>query len=123
MRKNNWKNLKLMWILKGLLVSYIVTALLLLCISFLLYKFDISESAVRTGILVTYAMSAFIGGWILGKLMKEKRFLWGFLMGCVYFTVLLVISAGVYRIIPEMTDIIKGLLLCGIGGTVGGMIS
>ena len=123
MEKTNFKNLKLMWVLKGLLTSYIVTALMLIGISFLLYKFDVGEEFVRTGILVTYVISAFTGGFILGKLMKEKRYLWGFLMGCIYFLVLLVISAGVYRIIPEASDMAKGILLCAAGGTVGGMIS
>ena len=123
MEKTNLKNLKLMWVLKGLLASYIVTATMLIGISFLLYKFDVGEEFVRSGILVTYAMSAFTGGFILGKLMREKRYLWGFLMGCIYFLVLLVISMGVYRMIPEAADVAKGMLLCAAGGTVGGMIA
>ena len=123
MQKGHFKNLKLMWVLKGLLASYIVTAGLLLTISFLLYKFDMGEDMVRTGILATYVLSAFTGGFIMGKLMTEKRYIWGFMMGCIYFFVLLIISVGLYRMVPAVHDLIKGIILCAVGGSVGGMAS
>ena len=43
---------KIMWMLKSLLASYIVTGLLLLGLSFLVYKFELDEQVVVAGISV-----------------------------------------------------------------------
>lgn len=118
------KKSKGIWILKALLVAYVVTGVLLLFLTFLLYKFELDEQKVTAGIVVIYVLSTFIGGYMLGKLMKVRRFAWGLTLGIVYFTLLLLISLGVYRNLDgNGTNIVTTFLLCAGGGMIGGMIS
>ena len=82
--------------IKALLASYIVTGLLLLVLALLLYKLRLSESAVNVGIIAVYVVSCFLGGFLEGKMMKTRKFLWGSVCGLLYFTILAVISlAGI----------------------------
>lgn len=111
-------------ILKALLVAYIVTGILLLVLSFLLYKFGLSESIVATGIVVIYVFSTFVGGVVIGKMMKVKKFAWGLTLGVLYFALLLLISLGANRGIDgNGSNIFTSFLLCAGGGMFGGMIS
>ena len=115
---------KIMWILKALLASYIVTGLSLLLLAFLVYKFKVDEQIVVAGIVVVYVLSNFIGGMILGKLIKKRRFLWGSLLGVFYFALLTLISYGVYReFSTNGLNVITTLALCFGGGMLGGMLS
>ena len=83
--------------LKALVASYIVTGLLLLLTAGLLYRFELSEGKVRIMIIVTYILSCFAGGFLSGKMMKNKKFLWGILVGLLYFGIMLLVSLAVNR--------------------------
>ena len=61
------KDSKVLWVLKALLVSYVVTGMLLLILAMLLYKFDLDEKSVSAGIIAIYVASTLIGGLVLGK--------------------------------------------------------
>ena len=84
-------------ILKALLCAYIVTGIMLLILTILLYKAGLSEENVNAGIILTYVISTFAGGFVMGKLTGTKKFLWGLLLGVLYFVLLLLISLGVYH--------------------------
>ena len=124
MNKNVKQSMQVMWVLKSLLACYLVTGLLLLGVAFLLYKFDLSEQMVTIGIVATYAVSSFAGGFIAGKVKQEKRFLWGLAMGAIYYVLLLLISMGVYRELSQGSmQLLSAALLCLGGGMLGGMLS
>ena len=61
------KDSKVLWVLKALLVSYVVTGMLLLILAMLLYKFDLDEKSVSAGIIAIYVASTLIGGLVLGN--------------------------------------------------------
>ena len=124
MRQTTGKGNQVMQIMKALLASYIITGLLLFILTFLLYKFEWDEQMVTAGIIVIYIASSFVGGFILGKLQKEKKFLWGLIMGLLYFLLLFLISFGVYRSFSgNGTNLITTLLICAGGGMLGGMLA
>ena len=111
-------------ILKALLCAYIVTGIMLLILSILLYKAGLSEENVNAGIILTYVISTFAGGFVMGKLTGTKKFLWGLLLGVLYFVLLLLISLGVYHTLQaEITNLLTTFLLCAGGGMLGGMVS
>ncbi len=115
---------KMMWMLKSLLASYIVTGLLLLLLTFVVYRFKLDEQTVVAGIVLIYVVSTFIGGLILGKLAKQRRFLWGSILGSLYFLLLFLISYGVYREFnTNGVNAITTAVLCIGGGMLGGMVS
>lgn len=118
------KGSKLVWVLKALLASYVVTGILLLLLTFFLYQFELDEQKVTAGIVVIYVVSTFVGGFLLGKLTKVRRFAWGLMLGVAYFMLLFLISLGVYRGIDgELIQILTTFFLCVGGGMFGGMLS
>ena len=54
-------------VMKALLAAYVVTGLLLLLIAGLLYRFQLDEGKVQIGIIVTYILSCFVGGFFVGR--------------------------------------------------------
>lgn len=118
------KNSKGIWILKSLLAAYVVTGILLFILTLLLYKFELDEQKVTAGIIVIYVVSTFVGGLILGKLTKVRKFVWGLTLGIVYFGLLLLISLGVYRNLEgNGANILTTFFMCAGGGMFGGMVS
>lgn len=111
------------WMIKSLLAAYVTSCVMLLGISFLLYKFDLSEQAVEVGIVMTYILSAFIGGFLAGKQVKVRRFLWGGWIGVLYALFLVLVSMGVYRSSFVGTELVIAFGVCILGGTIGGMLS
>ena len=110
--------------LKALLCAYVVTGIMLLILTTLLYKAGLSEENVNAGIILTYVISTFAGGFVIGKLTKVKKFLWGLLAGVLYFVLLLLISLGVYHTLQaETMNLLTTFLLCAGGGMLGGMVS
>lgn len=122
--ENMQKNIKVIWWIKSLLASYIVTGILLLVLTFFMYKFELNEKNVSAAIVGIYVVSTLIGGVIIGKLTKSKRYLWGMVLGILYFVLLLLITLGVYRTLNgDSVSIVTSLILCAGGGMTGGMIS
>lgn len=122
--ENMQKNIKVIWWIKSLLASYIVTGILLLVLTFFMYKFELNEKIVSAAIVGIYVVSTLIGGVIIGKLTKSKRYLWGMVLGIIYFVLLLLITLGVYRTLNgDSVSIVTSLILCAGGGMAGGMIS
>lgn len=120
--ENMQKNIKVIWWIKSLLASYIVTGILLLVLTFFMYKFELNEKIVSAAIVGIYVVSTLIGGMIIGKLTKSKRYLWGMVLGILYFVLLLLITLGVYRTLNgDSVSIVTSLILCAGGGMTGGM--
>ena len=121
--ENMQKNIKVIWWIKSLLASYIVTGILLLVLTFFMYKFELNEKIVSAAIVGIYVVSTLIGGMIIGKLTKSKRYLWGMVLGILYFVLLLLITLGVYRTLNgDSVSIVTSLILWAGGGMTGGMI-
>lgn len=122
---NSWESRgKAIWLLKALLCAYVITGILLLLLTLLLYKFNLDEGKVTGGIIVIYVMSTFVGGLVAGKLFKVKKFVWGLTIGILYFALLMIISLGVYRSMQGSgASVLTTFLLCAGGGMLGGMVS
>lgn len=115
---------KVMWVLKALLAAYIVTGILLLILTFLLYKFELNESLVSAAIVAIYVVSTLIGGIVIGKIARVRRFVWGLSLGIIYFALLFLITLGVYRTLNgDGVNLMTTFILCAGGGMAGGMIS
>lgn len=112
------------WMLKALLCAYVVTGILLIVLALLLYKAGLSEEMVNAGILLIYVVSSFAGGFVMGKLTGNRKFLWGLATGTMYFILLLAISLGLYRSLQaDIMNLATTFLLCAGGGMIGGMVS
>lgn len=120
LQKDSW----VMWVLKSLLVSYVITGILLLLLAVALFKFELNEKAVSAAIVAIYIMATLLGGIVIGKYARVRRYLWGLGLGIGYFALLLLITLGVYRTLNgDAANLVTTLILCAGGGMAGGMLS
>ena len=115
---------RLTFILKSLLISYLFTAGLLLLLALLLYRFSLSERIVSLCITAIYILVTFLAGFLAGKKEGSRKFLWGLLMGCLYFLVLTAVSLVVNHGFSSLSgSFFTVLALCTGSGMLGGMLS
>ena len=108
--------------MKALLVAYVMTGFFLLITAGLMYRFELSEGKVKIAVIGIYVLSCFTGGFLAGRMMKNRKFLWGSLLGFLYFTVMLTVSVAVGR---ELKEAVMGIsttfFICIISGMIGGI--
>lgn len=115
---------RLTFLLKNLLISYLLTAILLLLLALLLYRFQLSEKIVSMSITGIYILVTFLAGFLAGKREGTRKFLWGLLMGILYFLVLTLVSLTINHGFSSLTgSFFTVLVLCGGSGMLGGMLS
>lgn len=118
------QNTKISTLLMGLLFSYIATAFILLILSFLMLKLDLSSAVLSGGIHFAYILSAFIGGFLVGKKVDQKKFVWGLVMGLFYFVVLMLVSLLMNQAAAmPLGSLLIVFLICSFSGMLGGMLS
>ena len=69
------------FILKCLLLSYLLTTGLLLLLALMLYRFGLSEKIVSVCIVAIYIIVTFFAGFLTGKREGSRKYLWGLLLG------------------------------------------
>lgn len=112
------------FVLRSLLVSYLTTGGLLLLLALLLYRFQLSESIVSVAIIIIYIAATFLAGYLAGKKMKSKKFIWGFIMGVLYFLIMILVSLIVNHSIKDVSsNLLTTFFLCAGAGMLGGMLS
>ena len=115
---------RLTFILKCLLISYLLTTGLLLLLALMLYRFGLSEKIVSICIIAIYIIVTFLAGFLAGKREGNRKFLWGLMMGSLYFVILIVLSLIVNHGLSGVSgNLLTVLMLCGGSGMLGGMIS
>ena len=109
---------------KALLISYLVTGVILAILSYFVFQYEIKEGIVNIMIVATYVIANFMGGFISGKRMKERTFLWGLGLGVMYAAILLVVSyaLGNGGALMDKSNLTM-LMLCTGGGMLGGMLA
>lgn len=110
--------------LKCLLFSYIITGGLLLILAFMLYRMNLSERVVSGCIVGIYIVASFAAGFLAGKCIENRKFVWGLVEGLMYFAVLVVVSLLVNHTIDDVTNgLLTAFCICGGSGMLGGMVS
>lgn len=111
-------------VLVDLVAMYIITGLLLVMLAALLGHMELSDAAVSIGIIVTYIVSCFTGGFLIGKKKKKKKYLWGLCVGAFYFAILLLGNLAVNRGLDgQLVHMLTTAVLCILSGMAGGMLS
>lgn len=117
--KGNIKNISI--ILGIMLIS---SAVLLLLLTMCIWKMDGGANILSGGVIAVYIISGMIGGCLIGKAMGTQKFLWGLLIGFLYFCLLFLIGLVLMHIdLKHHTPIISSAFICSISGMVGGMLS
>ena len=107
-----------------LVTMYIVTGVLLLLLAFLMYRVDLSEPVVNGAIIAIYIIAGFFGGFLIGKKAGVKTYLWGLLMGALYYGVVLLVGVILHQGLGGApVHLLSTMVLCLLSATAGGMIS
>ncbi len=118
------QNTKLFAVLTGLLFSYLVTAFILLLLSFLMLKLNLPGAGISAGIIAAYIISNLFGGFLVGRKIEQRKFIWGLVMGVFYFIILMLISLLMNRAEPlPLGNLFTAMIICSMSGMVGGMLS
>ena len=124
MNKNKINKSRIFYMIRALLFSYILTIIILLVLSLLVYKTDVSSGVIRIGIILSYILSTFFGGFVIGKGIGEKKYLWGMGVGILYFILILIVSIILNKSnFTGSASILTVFAMCTLGGTLGGMLS
>ena len=124
MEKISKGRIPLFTILKVLIASYLITVVFLLILAALMYKMELGESIVDGGIVITYILSCFLGGFIMGKVQKTRKFIWGMIMGILYYAVLLAAAILMKQNdTPVFGNALTSMVMCVASGMLGGMMA
>ena len=75
-------------------------------------------------VAVSDAVTAGLSGWLAGKGMQDRRFLWGLLTGSLYFCVLAALTLIVNHGLQDVGNhFFTTLMICSGAGMLGGMLS
>ncbi len=111
-------------LLRGLVLAYGLTVVLLMVLALILLKLQPDMSTTETGILVVYVLSCFGGGWYCGRKAGQKKFLWGMLTGVLYFAVLCAVSGmSEHAFQAGLSQSLIAFVMCAAGGMIGGMLA
>ena len=111
-------------VIRGLILSYAITGVLLALLAFAVYKLKLTESVADMVIIAIYVVVTFIGAFVVGKRIKEQKFLWGLLLGCLYILIISLAAVAVSHAfhVPDTSSLTTAMLCIG-GGLLGGMLS
>lgn len=110
--------------LKILAAMYLVSGLLLVVLAVLVNRMEQEELIANAGIIVIYAVSCILGGYFSGKVHRERKFMWGMLMGAVYFAILFGVSVALNMgASMDWVHLTTTMAICVGGGMAGGMIA
>lgn len=110
------------YLFKALLGGYIVTGIMLVIVSVLVYYLSLSEGQINIGIWVTYIVANGIAGYIFANRINKRRFFLGVLCGTVYFLILFIASLAVKCEMGSLIESIKVLLMCIMGAIMGSIL-
>ena len=124
MERQTRKESMLIPVLVILVTMYIITGMLLLLLAFLMYQMDLAEPVVNGAIIAIYIISGFFGGFLMGKKTGVKKYLWGLLMGALYYGVLMLVGVVLHQgLDAEPVHLLSTMVLCLLSATAGGMLS
>lgn len=109
---------------KCLLAAYLLTGGALLLLALLLYRLQLSEQVVNIGIIAVYVLAAFLAGFLSGKCVRDRRFLWGLAAGTLYFAILALLTFLANQGFKDLGNhFFTTLMICAGSGMLGGMLS
>ncbi len=109
-------------VLKGLIVSYIITIPAFLIFALILSKIDSCADLVSPVVLIVTIISVLVAGIVSAKALKTRGWLNGSLAGLCYMIVLYIIGSIIYMNF-SITKYVMSMFMIGIlSGAVGGIL-
>lgn len=113
----------LITIMKGTLISVILTLVLLFILAIVLTYTKVSESMIPAAIIVITAISLLIGSTIANKKMKKNGILNGGIIGAIYLLTIYIVSSAISGSFSlgckSIIMVVVGMIFGIIGGVIG----
>lgn len=109
-------------ILKSVLIGYIITAIGVLLLALIVYKFDLGDSQINIGRIAIIILSTIVIGLRIGKSIGKNKWMHGAIGGIIYFVIFVIVSLLIYKNTGISSDAISLFFMCLGGGTLGGML-
>ncbi len=103
-------------------VMFVISCTLLMILAALLFKWGLTEGQMTIAIIGVYIITTFIGGVLIGKYNKVKKYIWGLIIGLSYYVVLMIVTLVVNKGLADY-NIVTTMILCLCSGMLGGMLS
>lgn len=110
------------YLLKGLLLSFIITIVLLLILSLLLTFTSIREARLPLFNNIVMVISIVVGSMYVAIKTKENGWLNGAILGLIYFFIVLLFNLIFFKSFDSNLLVISKLVLSTIMGLIGGII-
>lgn len=108
----------------SVLLSVLMTVLLLAFSAWLMLSGKMTAGAERIALNAIRIISCLAGGFLCGKRNKKRGFLWGLLLGLIYYGILMMLRCLTGANDPQEPLNILTVMLCCLGsGMLGGMLS
>ena len=122
-----FQNRSLITIMKGTLISVILTLVLLFILAIVLTYTKVSENMIPAAIIVITAISLLIGSTIANKKMKKNGILNGGIIGVIYLLTIYIVSSAVSGSfllgLKSIIMVVVGMIFGIIGGVIGVNVS
>ncbi|MBU5257425.1 TIGR04086 family membrane protein [Tissierella praeacuta] len=109
-------------LLRGLLLAYIITCILILFFSLLLTYSSLKENKMPLMNTVIMMLSIIVGSIYVSKGIKEKGWINGGIVGIVYYSILIILNLIFLKSLKLDIFSISKLALACITGIIGGII-
>ncbi|MCK9444623.1 MAG: TIGR04086 family membrane protein [Tissierellaceae bacterium] len=120
MKGNNL--IKLIYLGKGLILSFIITGVSILVFSVLLAYTKIGEGIIPLVNTIVLMLSIAIGSIYLSAKIKEKGWINGGILGIAYYLILLILGLGFVRPMLSEVFLVSRLIISAVSGVIGGII-
>lgn len=84
---------KLLIMMKGIMISMIVTIVMILVLSIILSFSNVQESVIIPSVIFISTFSILLGAFLITKKIDEKGIVYGSLLGVIYMSILYLISS------------------------------
>ena len=112
----------LMIIIKGILVSYLITLPIFAVFAYILTFTDFPQRYIPTAVIITTLLSIVVAGWLSSKNVKSKGWLNGGIVGIVYMVVLYLLSSTGYKDFSIDRQVVTMFIVGILSGCVGGIL-
>jgi putative membrane protein (TIGR04086 family) len=112
----------LMPIVKGILVSYIITIPIFIIFALILTYTNFPEKLIPSAVMVTTIISILTAGSVATRNIRNKGWLNGAIVGLVYVGILYLLSSIIFMKFTIDSNVLFIFLLAMVTGSIGGII-
>ena len=113
---------KLLTLLKGVMLAYIITIPFFMLFSLILSYTNFPENYISPAVMLTTLISIVISSIIVSKSINSRGWLVGGVMGFIYMLILYIFSGVVFKNFSISKYLMTMTLVCMAAGSVGGIM-